>query len=253
MTAALDMGGFNITSLADPVDDQDAATRAYVDSVAFEMAAGALPGQAGNDGKFLQTDGSTAGWTQPTKADVGLSAVDNTAVLGRHAIWVPASAMTARTTNGATGGLLETTTNKVMARTLDFDASTIEYVQFALRMPKSWDEGTVTFVPEWSHAATVTNFKVSWGLQAVAISDDDTLDAAFGTAQFSDDTGGTTNDLYAGPESAAITIAGTPAAEDFVVFQVLRKADDATNDTLAVDARLHGVTVYLATNAGNDA
>lgn len=36
--------------------------RAYTDSVAFEMADGELPGQSGNAGKVLTTDGSTASW-----------------------------------------------------------------------------------------------------------------------------------------------------------------------------------------------
>ena len=94
---------------------------------------------------------------------------------------------------------------------------------------------------------------MSWGLQAVALSDDDAMDAAFGTAQYSNDTGGTTDDLYNGPESSAITIAGAPASEDVVIFQVLRKADDATNDTLAIDAKLLGVTLYLNTSAVTDA
>jgi hypothetical protein len=161
--------------------------------------------------------------------------------------------MTARTTNGAAVGLTELGVNKVMLRTLDFDASTLEYAQFNVRMPKAWDEGAVTAVFAWCHGATAANFKVSWGLQGVAISDDDALDAAFGAAQYANDVGGTTSDSYASPETAAIAIAGAAAAEDLVVFQVLRKADDAVNDTLAVDARLIGVTLYLNTEAGNDA
>ncbi|MBI1243758.1 MAG: hypothetical protein GC202_02040 [Alphaproteobacteria bacterium] len=172
---------------------------------------------------------------------------------GRNTIYVPAAAMIARTTNGAAAGSVETTTNKVMLKTLDFDASTIEYAQFTVRMPKSWNEGTVTAVFVWKHAATTTNFKVSWGLQAVALSDDDAADTAFGTAIYANDIGGTTNDIYISPETAAVTIAGTPAAEDLVVFQVLRKADDATNDTLAIDAGLLGVTLYLTTDAATDA
>lgn len=172
---------------------------------------------------------------------------------GRQSLYIAASAMLQRTTNGAAAGLAETASNRIMLSTLDFDASTIEYAQFSIRMPKSWDEGTVTFVPEWSHGATATNFGVSWGLQGVALSNDDAADTAFGTAQYSNDTGGTTNDVYAGPESNAITIAGSPAAEDWVVFQVFRKADDATNDTLAVDAKLLGLTLYITTNAVTDA
>ena len=164
-----------------------------------------------------------------------------------------AGAMVARTTLGPANGTVETTTNKVMFKTLDFDASTKEYAQFAIRMPKSWNEGTVTAIFAWSHASTTTNFKVAWALQAVAIGDDDAGDAAFGTAQQANDTGGTTNDLYASPETSATTIAGSPVAEDWVVFQVYRVADDATNDTLAIDARLHGVSIYITTDVGNDA
>lgn len=135
---------------------------------------------------------------------------------------------------------------------LAFDATTQEYAQFALAMPKSWDEGTITFRPIWSHPATVTNFGVVWDLQAVAISDDDTLAANFGTAQTSTDTGGTTADLYRGPESSAITVAGTPAAEDVVFFRLSRVTGNGS-DTMAVDAYLHGIVLYITTNAATDA
>lgn len=171
---------------------------------------------------------------------------------GKQAVWIPAGAMKARTTNGAAAGSTEMTTNKDMVVTLDFDTSTQEFAQFSIAMPKSWNESTVTFVPHWSHASTTTNFGVVWSLAGVAVSNDDALDVAFGTAQTSTDTGGTTNDYYAGPESSAITIAGTPAENDLVMFQVARVPSDGS-DTLAVDARLHGITLYITTNAGNDA
>ncbi|CAN5520204.1 hypothetical protein BH10PSE5_BH10PSE5_34300 [soil metagenome] len=216
----------------------------YIDNAALS-ATGSMPAVTGNAGKLLYCDGVI--W-EPLDLDA-IAAADN----GTYALWIPAGAMNPRATNGASPGLVETTTNKVMLSSLDFDASTIEYAQFGIRMPASWNEGTITFVPEWSHAATTVNFKVSWGLQAVAFSDGDAADAAFGTAIYSNDTGGTTNTLYAGPESAAVTIAGTPLAQDYVVFQVLRKADDGTNDTLAIDARLHGVTVLIKTNTWADA
>lgn len=171
---------------------------------------------------------------------------------GKETIWIPASAMIARTTNGAASGTAEMTTNKNMVKTLDFDASTQEFAQFEIAMPKSWNNGTVTFQPVWSHASTTTNFGVVWALQAVATSDDDALDVAFGTEQASTDTGGTTNDRYIGPESSAITIAGTPATGDVVQFQINRTVADGS-DTLAVDARLHGIKLYITTNAATDA
>ena len=169
---------------------------------------------------------------------------------GKHSIWIPATAMKARTTNGAAIGTAEMATNKNMFNTLDFDASTQEFSQFAIRMPKSWDEGTVTFAPVWSHNGGA-NFGVAFGLAGVAISNDDAGDVAFGTAQLSVDTGGTTNDIYEGPVSSAITIAGTPQPGDFVMFQINRTVADG-GDTLTVDARLHGIILFMTINAGDD-
>jgi hypothetical protein len=54
-----------------------------------------------------------------------------------------------------------------------------------------------------------------------------------------------------GPESSAITIAGTPAAGDVVFFRIFRKAADGS-DTLAVDARLHAIWLTITTTAETD-
>jgi hypothetical protein len=171
--------------------------------------------------------------------------------VGRQCIPVPAAAMTANTTNGAAPGTIETTTNKVIAATLDFDATTSESVQFSIAMPDSWDKGTVTFKPIWSHPSTTTNFGVVFEMSARAFSNDDALDAAFGTGQTSTDTGGTTDRIYEGPESSAITIAGSPATGDLVIFKIARLPANAS-DTLAVDARLHAIKLFITTVAGHD-
>jgi len=132
------------------------------------------------------------------------------------------------------------------------EPTTREFAQFSIRMPKSWNEGTVTFIPVWSHPSTTTNFGVVWAVQAIALSDGDALDTAFGTEQTSTDTGGTTDDIYQGPESSAITVGGTPAEGDYVIFQVKRNPADGS-DTLAVDARLHGVIILYTVNTATDA
>jgi hypothetical protein len=171
--------------------------------------------------------------------------------LGRQTVFVPASAMLPRVTNGAAAGSLETSTNKVNVSTLDFDATTQELAQFSVAMPKGWDEGTVTFDAIWCHAATTTNFNVAWSLAGLALSDGNALDTAFGTAVQITDTGGTTNAVYDSPESAAVTIGNTPAESDYLVFQVARVVGIGSN--LAVDARLLGVRLFYTVNAGNDA
>jgi hypothetical protein len=171
---------------------------------------------------------------------------------GKQTIWVPASAMLPRITNGPSIGSLETTTNRVNVSTLDFDPTTQEFAQFAVAMPKSWNEGTVTYDAIWYHPATTVNFGVVWSLAGLALSDGNALDTAFGTAVQVTDTGGTTNAVYDSAESAAVTIGNTPAENDYVVFQVARNPAEA-GDTLAVDARLLGVRLFYTTNAGNDA
>jgi hypothetical protein len=172
---------------------------------------------------------------------------------GKHMIPVMAGAMSPSVTGGcATLTAIASAANQPDIRTLDFDATTEEYAQFALPMPQSWDEGTITFEVLWSHAATATNFGTVWGLQGVAVSNDDAIAVAYGTAQTVTDTGGTTNDLYSSPESAAITIAGTPTAGDTVFFRLYRKAADAS-DTMTIDARLHAIRLYFTSNSETDA
>jgi hypothetical protein len=177
--------------------------------------------------------------------------VTGVALIGKQCVPCAAQAMTPNTTNGPATGSVEMATNKNMFVTLDFDSTTSESAQFAIAMPDSWDEGTVTFRPVWSHAATATNFGVAWELSAVAVGDNEAGDVAFGTGQTSIDTGGTTNNIYIGPESSAVTVAGSPAAGDFVMFKLARLPANGS-DTLAVDARLHAIKLFLTMAAGND-
>lgn len=172
---------------------------------------------------------------------------------GKHAVWIAAGSMSPSATGGCAAlATIASAANQPDIQTLDFDATTQEYAQFRLVMPESWDEGTVTFRPVWSHAATTTNFGVVWDLQAVAVSDDDAIAVNFGTAVTSTDTGGTTNDLYKGPESSAITVAGTPQAGDMVYFRLSRVTGNGS-DTMAIDARLSGIVLYITTTQANDA
>jgi hypothetical protein len=188
-----------------------------------------------------------------TNAVVGVAAnAADFVFTGKQTIFIPASAMIPRITNGPSLGSLETATNRVNVSTLDFDPTTQEFAQFQIAMPKSWDEGTVTYEVIWYHPATTVNFGVVWSLAGVALSDTNALDTAFGTAVQVTDTGGTTNALYDSPESGAVTIGNVPAENDYVIFQIARVPADGS-DTMAVDARLLGIRLFYTTNAGNDA
>lgn len=182
---------------------------------------------------------------------VTLGAAAAADIVGQQTIWVPAQAMVPRTTNGAAAAVLELATNDVMISYLAFDSTTSEGAQFAIQMPKGWDEGTIIAQFIWTHPATTTNFGVRWGLRATAHADSGAMDAAFGTAQEVTDTGGTTNDCWISPETAAITIAGAPTPEEYCIFEVRRMPADAA-DTMAVDAYLLGVKIHYTTDAAKD-
>jgi hypothetical protein len=190
-----------------------------------------LPDMTGNAGKSIFTDGTNAYWAAGTT----------------QTVYIPAAAITTRITTGAAHNVIEMGTNKNQFRTLDFDPATQWHGQFFLQMPNSWDAGTVTAQFVWSHATTTTNFGIAFGLQGVSLADGDAGDVAFGTGQVSVDTGGTANDIYITPVTSAITISGTPAAGEFVMFQVYREVGNA-GDTMAVNARLHGIKLTYGIN-----
>jgi len=194
------------------------------------------------DLQIFSTGGGTVSMTVNTRA---------VKTAGKETVWVPAAAMYPHLVNGPSAGHIATGTYANQFRTLDFDPTTTENAEFAIRMPESWDEGTFTFRAVWSHAATATNFGVVWALQAIAYSDNDTGDVAFGSAQGTGDVGGVTNNIYIGGESGAMTAAGSISAQDWVLFRVWRSPPDG-GDTLAIDARLHGITLYYTTNASSD-
>lgn len=172
---------------------------------------------------------------------------------GKQAIPIMAGSMRPSLSGGcASLAAITSAANQPDIISLDFDATTEEYAQFAIPMPKKWNEGTITARFRWSHAATTTNFGVVWGIQSVAVSDDDAIAVNFGTAQTVADTGGTTNDLYVSDETSAITVGGSPAAGDTVFFRVYRKSADGS-DNMAIDARLHGIDIFVTTDADTDA
>lgn len=166
--------------------------------------------------------------------------------LGKHTIPVPASAMYSRTTNGAAAGLTELGTNDVMLATKDFDQTTSEGVQFYLPMAKSSQETTLTFQAAWTAASG--SGTVTWGFRALAVGDDDAMDAAFGTAQTVTDTLLTANDMHVTSVSSAVTPSGTWAEGDTLIVEVYRDI----SDTLNADAKLIWVKAFVNVIAPTD-
>ena len=227
-------GGSTITALTLDMSDAGAAT--FNDKVTL------------GDGKLVLNS------TAVTSTAAELNKLDGAGTIleaGKHTIWVPANAMTPTKSNGCSAlTSVETTAGRPDMVVLDFDNSSDEHAQFTVAFPKSWDEGTVTFQVFWSSNASSDG--CSWGLQGVAIGDNDSIDVAYGTAVVVDDSAlGAVEEICVSPESSAITIAGSPAVDQLCYFRIFRDVSDG-NDTMSADGRLHGIKLFYTTDAKND-
>jgi len=207
---------------------------------------------------LYKTDGSTVGvhW-DASESDLNVTGdiKSNTAavkVAGKESIYVPAAAMYPSTTNPCSDlTQVETTALRPDLKVLDFAAAADDFAQFTIAFPKSWNEGTITFQPFWTVTGTDSG-TVAWQLAGVAITSDESINTAFGTQvattalAFST----TSNDLMVSAESGAVTIAGSPAANDMCFFQINR---DTSADSQTGAARLIGIKLFFTTDAANDA
>lgn len=204
------------------------------------------------DGDHLDIDFTPTGYTPATTPAEAAHVDDLAAHLYGLDQWVisykvgelylSASSGQPSTTNGcAPAGNTEYPTNDVDIRTLDFDTGSDEFAQWTVPMPHNWNGGTVTGKFFWTYGAGGSASEtVEWDLQGRAYANDDALDQAWGAVQTAVDTAIAQGDVHISPTTAAITLAGSPAAGQLVQFRAYR---DVSGDTLACDARLIGILV----------
>ena len=171
---------------------------------------------------------------------------------GKESIWIPAAAMYPSTTNPCSDlTQVETTALRPDLKVLDFAAAADDFAQFSIAFPKSYNLGTITYQPFWTVTGTNTG-TVVWQLGGVAITNDESINTAFGTlvATTALAHSGTSNDLMVSAESGAVTIAGSPADNDQCFFQI-NLDTSASGQTGAV--RLLGIKLFFTTDAANDA
>ena len=138
---------------------------------------------------------------------------------------------------------IEMGTNKNVYDCLAFDKTTEEYAYANFVMPGDYTGGNLYFVYHWTHPATTTNFGVFFYCRAVAITNNQSLDVAWGTATGTADTGGITSRLYTSSLSAALTCGGSPVANKWINLKINRYPTGA-EDNLDVDAYLLGVMIW---------
>jgi hypothetical protein len=162
-------------------------------------------------------------------------------------IFIVAGAMIPRTTNGATAGTNEYATNDVMYDYKAFDGATEEFVAFNFPMPEAWDRSTVKVKFFWApgSSACTAGDTVEWEIAGLAVSDDDAIDTAYGTAQVISDTvlAGKDADMHITSATPALTVGGTPALGDMVQWTVSRNVSGT--DDMTEDAWLFGVLIQL--------
>ena len=242
-TSVLDTGGNELlllTATGSAVNEVTLANAATGNNPSFSASGG-----DDNIGIDLKTKG-----TGVIKAEDSGGNVSAVKIAGKETIWVPAVAMYPNTTNGCANIAQTELSNGPELKTLDFDKDSDEFAQFAVAFPKSWNEGTITFQAFFTANSTNTG-TTSWNLQGVALADNGDLNTAFGTAvgPAAKAMSGTANDLAVTAESGAVTIAGSPAADEYVFFQIFR---DVSADDLTADAKLLGVKLFFTTDAAND-
>lgn len=182
----------------------------------------------GTSGYFLKTQGAGA---NPTWAKV--DAVSKN-------LWIGAETWRSRISNGCSNTSSESTINKVNTYALVFDQTNDEFAQATVGMPSNWDGGTITAKFYW--LAPLGSGDVVWTLQARAFANGSVLDQAFGALVSVTDTLSANSQVQISSATSAITLAGSPAAGDLVIFQLSRDANNVA-DTLTDDAYLLGVEI----------
>lgn len=164
--------------------------------------------------------------------------------------WIPSTYLLSQTTDGITFGSDEQSTYQVMTQYAIFAGGTEDYAQFDMVLPDTWDTtSTIKAKFYWKPATGASaGDTVIWALQAAAFADDDDLDGLdFGTAQTVTDTvlaGAETDEHQSDALGTGITIAGSPAAGERVVFRVYRNGS-AGGDTMTENAYLIGIVLEL--------
>lgn len=156
-------------------------------------------------------------------------------------ISLPAASWSPTTTSGCAAiTTVEAGTNDIDYQVLDFDASSDEKAFINFQMPDSWDAGTIQFRYVWTNAGGGSAETVDFALSGRSFADNDAIDQANGTSVTVTDTWIAQGDVHISDWSGNVTLAGTPAAGEWVHLEIFR---DVSEDNLTGDARLISVQI----------
>lgn len=194
----------------------------------------------------------------PTKKDHFDRVFNNTVanhddVRNKYTFLVDAVGFQPDLTNGCDYSTVATiTAGRALLIGCGFSGTADQFAQFRIPMPKAWNAGNVSYRVRWATPNSAAG-NVVYSLQALACSDGDAIDAAFGTAVNVSDTYQATGvKTHRTAESGVLTIAGSPAKSDFVYFRFGRLATDG-GDTKADKVYVEAIELFITTDEANDA
>ena len=165
-------------------------------------------------------------------------------VSGVQDIWIPASAMWANTTSGAsTLKQDETSTNKQNFKQITFTDAT-ENVEFTWCPPRNFNNSTLKATFYWIPSSGSGN--VSHSVRGYAYGDNANPDATWGSAVAVTDAIQTTGYIHISPQSSAITVGGSPADTKLIQFRIARDSSDSSTG----DSKLIGVVLEFSIDSG---
>lgn len=173
---------------------------------------------------------------------------------GKQTLWLPAGALTPTVSNGCGAPVsIQTTAGQPDQHVCAFDPAADEHAQFDIGLPKSWDLGTLSFQPVWTHQGGQTGGLdgVAWALQGISIASQGAFAQAYGAAIVVLDDQSAADQVHIAPESAPITLAGSPAEGEVQFFRVFRDVSDGADD-LDIDAQLVGLWLHFTTDKATD-
>jgi len=252
LSNGVQIGGVAVTSTAAEINILDGVTSTAaelnildgVTSTAAEL--NILDGVTSTTAELNILDGVTS-----TAAELNL--VDGAGTLkqvGKETIWVPATAMQPTTSNGCAAlATVETTAGRPDMVVLAFPVAADSFAQFSIAFPKSWNAGTVTYQVFWAGIAATSN--CSWNLAGVAVSNNTTIDIAYGTAVVVTDAAqGAVEELNVSAVSGALTIAGSPGDDELCYFRIGR---DVSEGNMNGNGQLLGIKLFYTSDSANDA
>ncbi|MCK9568624.1 hypothetical protein M0R72_06765 [Candidatus Pacearchaeota archaeon] len=154
---------------------------------------------------------------------------------------IKAGTWLASITNGCTAASsttqIELSTNDFNLVALAFPHTAKKYATCDFELPDGYDGGTISGYVTWYSTGT-TSSGVRFGLQGVAIGNDESMDASWGTAvEVTDSATGATYKRLKSPVMADITLGGTPAGGETCELRLYRDpthGDDVLDETIYV-------------------